>query len=193
LRKDHLGYVRLFSFAKRAGEQVRSAVEKLQSRGARGIILDLRDNGGGLFDEGIKVASVFMEDGDVVTYREPGSDDVTYEAEGDAIEDIPLIVLVNEGTASASEIVSGALQDSGRSELVGTTTYGKGSVQQVIPLPDSSALKFTTAAYLTPSGRNINGTGIDPDIKVKDANAQLAAAARALQHEINDAASSNEG
>lgn len=193
LRSDHLGYVRLFSFAKRAGEQVRAAVEKLRSRGATGIILDLRDNGGGLFDEGIEVASVFIEDGDVVTYREPGSEDVTYDAEGDAIDDVPLVVLVNEGTASASEIVSGALQDRGRAELVGTTTYGKGSVQQVIPLPDSSALKFTTAAYLTPSGRNINGTGIAPDLKVKNPNEQLAAAARALLGEIEASSSANEG
>jgi carboxyl-terminal processing protease len=184
LRADHLGYVHLFSFAKGAGDQVRAAVEKLRSEGATGIILDLRDNGGGLFDEGIKVASDFIQDGDIVTYREPGADDVTYHAEGNAFADIPLVVLVNEGTASSSEIVSGALQDRGRAELVGVTTYGKGSVQQVIPLPDSSALKFTTAAYLTPTGRNINGTGLTPDVKVKDPKAQLRAAVRVLQHEI---------
>ncbi|MEA2459991.1 MAG: carboxyl-terminal processing protease [Actinomycetota bacterium] len=183
LRDDGVGYIRLFSFANHAGEQVRKAVGDLVDKGATGIILDLRDNGGGLFDEGIKVASVFIEDGDIVTYREPGKDDETFDAEGDAFEDLPLVVLVNEGTASASEIVSGALQDRGRAELVGVTTYGKGSVQQVIPLPDSSAIKFTTAAYLTPNGRNINGTGIAPDIKVKDEKKQIPAAVDALQND----------
>jgi carboxyl-terminal processing protease len=162
----NLGYIRLFGFARGAGGQVRRDVEELRERGAKGIILDLRDNGGGLFTEGIAVASVFVEDGVVVRYKERSQPEVSYKAQGDAFEDIPLVVLVNGGTASASEIVTGALQDRHRAIVVGTRTYGKGSVQQVVPLPDSAAMKLTTAAYYTPSGRSINGVGITPDVKV---------------------------
>lgn len=166
LTPDDLGYVRLFGFARDAGEQVRSEVEDLVEQGAEGIILDLRDNGGGLFEEGVNVASVFIEDGKVVTYRDGQDEEIVYEAEGDAFEDVPLVVLVNEGTASASEIVAGALKDRDRAVLIGTTTFGKGSVQEIIPLPDASAVKFTTAAYLTPNGKNINGKGISPDVEI---------------------------
>lgn len=166
LRDDDVGYVRLFGFARNAGRQLRSEVEDLAEQGARGIVLDLRDNGGGLFTEAVNVASVFIEDGTVVVYRDGDSEDVSYEAEGDAVDQIPLVVVVNEGTASASEIVAGAIQDHERGTLVGGTTYGKGSVQEVVELPDSSALKFTTAAYVTPEGRNINGQGIEPDVEV---------------------------
>jgi carboxyl-terminal processing protease len=156
-------------------------VRDLVDRGAKGMILDLRDNGGGLFSEAVDVAGVFIEDGDVVVYRERSKDDVVYEAEGDAFEDIPTVVLVNEGTASASEIVAGALQDSGRAIVVGTTTYGKGSVQQIVPLADSSAMKLTTAAYLTPTGRDIDGQGIEPDVEVDAPYGQRARAVEILQ------------
>jgi len=166
LTRQRLGYIRLLGFARKAGDQVRDQVELLTDRGAEGIVLDLRDNGGGLFSEAINVASVFIEDGEIVTYRDNTSEDVVYDAEGEAFEDVPLVVLVNEGTASASEIVAGALKDRDRAVIIGTTTYGKGSVQEIIPLPDTSALKFTTAAYLTPDGDNINGKGIDPDVRV---------------------------
>ncbi len=163
---DGLGYVRLFGFARGAGEQLRDEVDRLVGAGADGIVLDLRDNGGGLFSEAVDVASLFIEDGDIVIYREQSDDEVAYDAEGDAFEDLPLVVLVNEGTASASEIVAGALQDRDRALVVGETTYGKGSVQRVVMLSDYSALKLTTAAYLTPSGDDINGDGIDPDVEV---------------------------
>ncbi len=172
LRRDDLGYIQLFGFARGAASEVRQEVADMIDRGAEGIVLDLRNNGGGLFSEAVDVASVFIEDGDVVIYREAGragaDDDTTYEAEGDAFEDVPLVVLVNEGTASASEIVAGALQDQERATLIGTTTYGKGSVQEVVRLRDASALKLTTAAYLTPEGRDINGSGIAPDVEVAD-------------------------
>jgi carboxyl-terminal processing protease len=176
---ENIGYVQLYGFARGAGQQVRDEIDGLLDDGAQAIILDLRDNGGGLFSEAIDVASAFIEDGDIVIYREKDRDDVVYEAEGDAFEDIPVAVLVNEGTASASEIVAGALQDRERGIVVGTTTYGKGSVQEVIPLPDASALKLTTAAYLTPSGRSINGKGIEPDVEVEAGRA--AQRARAVQ------------
>ncbi|MGH2755079.1 MAG: S41 family peptidase [Actinomycetota bacterium] len=166
LTAEDLGYIRLLGFARNAGVQVRKEVQELIDEGAEGFVLDLRDNGGGLFSEAIEVASVFIEDGEIVTYRDNTNEDVVYDAEGEAFEDVPLVVLVNEGTASASEIVAGALKDRDRAVIIGTTTYGKGSVQEIIPLPDTSALKFTTAAYLTPDGDDINGEGIDPDVRV---------------------------
>ena len=162
-----LGYVQLFGFARGAGDQVKKRIGDMVDDGVKGIVLDLRDNGGGLFQEAVEVASAFIEDGTIVTYKERASEDVVYEAEGDAFEDLPLVVLVNEGTASASEIVAGALQDLDRAMIIGTETYGKGSVQQVVPLADSSALKLTIALYFTPNGTDLNGDGIDPDIVVE--------------------------
>ena len=172
LRADGLGYIQLFGFARGAGAEVRDEVSDMLDEGAEGIVLDLRNNGGGLFSEAVEVASVFIEDGDVVIYREGPDDELSYEAEGDAFDDVPLVVLVNEGTASASEIVAGALQDQERATLIGTTTYGKGSVQEVVRLRDASALKLTTAAYLTPEGRDINGAGIEPDVEVAETEEQ---------------------
>jgi carboxyl-terminal processing protease len=165
--RGNLGYIRLLGFARGAADQVRDEVEQLTEAGAEGLVLDMRDNGGGLFNEAVRVASVFIEDGEIVKYRERSRRDVVYEAKGDAFEELPLVVLVNEGTASASEIVAGALQDTDRGIVVGTTTFGKGSVQEVIPLLDASAVKLTTAAYVTPEGRNINGRGIKPDVRVE--------------------------
>lgn len=167
LTAQHLGYIRLLGFARGAGAQMRSEVGKLTRQGADGIVLDLRDNGGGLFSEGIDVASVFIDGGKVVTYKARSKPQQVYDAAGGAFTNIPLVVLVNEGTASASEIVAGALQDRNRAILVGEKTYGKGSVQEVFPLPDASALKLTTGAYYTPSGRNISGKGIEPDVEVR--------------------------
>ncbi|MGH2820845.1 MAG: S41 family peptidase [Actinomycetota bacterium] len=163
---EGLGYVRLFGFARGAGKQLRSKVSELTAEGVEGIVLDLRDNGGGLFSEAIDVSSVFLDEGKIVTYKTRREPDQVYEAEGNAFADVPLVVLVNEGTASASEIVAGALQDRNRAILVGDRTYGKGSVQEVFPLADASGLKLTTGAYFTPSGHNINGKGIDPDVQV---------------------------
>lgn len=164
---DDLGYLRLFGFARGAGRQVRNEIAQLQYNGARGLVLDLRDNGGGLFSEAIDVASVFIEDGEIVSYKKRSRPTVVYDARGDAYEDLPVVVLVNEGTASASEIVAGALQDRKRAVVIGRTTYGKGSVQEVVPLRDASAVKLTTASYYTPSGTNIDGTGIRPDVEIK--------------------------
>ncbi|MBA2274830.1 MAG: S41 family peptidase [Actinobacteria bacterium] len=167
--ENDLGYIRLYGFARGAGRQVRRRVAQLRSNGAEGVVLDLRDNGGGLFTEAVNVASVFIEDGAIVSYREKSEPDVVYNAEGDAFEDLPLVVLVNEGSASASEIVAGAIQDRNRALVVGTRTYGKGSVQEVVPLRDASALKLTTAAYVTPDGTDIDGEGVAPDVVVKAA------------------------
>ena len=166
MSSDRLGYVRLLGFARGAGEQLREKVSELTQRGAEGIVLDLRDNGGGLFSEGIDVASVFIDDGTIVSYKARSRPERVYEARGNAFESLPLVVLVNEGTASASEIVAGALQDRERAIVVGEETYGKGSVQEVFPLSDASAVKLTTGSYFTPRGRNITGDGIEPDVEV---------------------------
>ncbi len=163
-----LGYLRLQGFARGAGNQLRDRIESFTEEGVEGLLLDMRDNGGGLFSEAIDVASVFIEDGEIVHYHSRTQDDVTYDAKGDAFEDLPLVVLVNEGTASASEIVAGALQDNDRAILVGTTTFGKGSVQEVVPLLNATAVKLTTAAYLTPDRHDIDGGGINPDVEVRE-------------------------
>ncbi len=167
ITKNDVGYIQLYGFAKGAGQQLERKVENLKEQGARGIVLDLRDNGGGLLSEAISVASVFIEEGEIVTYR-GSSGEIVYEAEGDAFEDIPLVVLVNGGTASASEIVANALQDQGRGKLVGSQTFGKGSVQDIIGLSDLSAVKLTTGTYLSPDGENIDGEGIEPDVVIED-------------------------
>ncbi|MEA2485943.1 MAG: carboxyl-terminal processing protease [Actinomycetota bacterium] len=176
-----IGYVHLFSFSQGAGAQLRARVNEFVSQGAKGLILDLRDNGGGLLDEGVNVASLFIDSGKIVTTKAPGGSDKTYDANGNAIPRLPLVVLVNGGTASASEIVSGALQDHHRAILVGTTTYGKGSVQQIFPLSGDSAMKLTTEHYYTPSGRDINGKGIAPDVVVKSVTAQQPRAVQILK------------
>ena len=165
ITQDNLGYINLVGFARGAGKQLHEEVDELLDKGVDGIVLDMRDNGGGLFSESIDVASVFIEDGVITVYQSP-DEEIEYEAKGDAFEDVPLVVVVNENTASASEIVAGALQDRERAVIVGSTTFGKGSVQEVIPLSDASALKLTTAAYLTPDGTDINGHGIEPDVEV---------------------------
>ncbi|HEX3326533.1 MAG TPA: S41 family peptidase [Actinomycetota bacterium] len=176
-----IAYVHLFSFSQGAGAQLQQRVRDFVAQGAKGMILDLRDNGGGLLDEGVNVASVFINSGRIVTTKSPSGTDQTYDAKGDAVGHLPLVVLVNGGTASASEIVSGALQDHDRAILVGTTTYGKGSVQQIFPLSGDSAMKLTTEHYYTPSGRDINGKGITPDVVVRKVSDQQPRAIQILK------------
>lgn len=174
-----IGYVTLLQFSNQVGTRVRQAAADLTAKGARGIVLDLRGNPGGLLREAVDVASVFIEDGAIVSVRSrtdtngPGQ---TYHAQGDALGDFPLVVLVDAGSASASEIVAGAIQDLQRGEIVGEKTYGKGTVQTVEALQGGGGVKFTTAEYLTSSGDSIEGVGIVPDRQVSGADAQLAAA-----------------
>ena len=167
---DHgvkVGYVSLSAFAQGAGQQVGQAVADLQRRGAQRLIFDLRNNGGGLVDEAVKVASDFLPAGKVVVTTQGlhAPKDVLKTSGGDQTR-LPLVVLVNGNTASASEIVAGALQDYRRATLIGTKTFGKGVVQTVLPLSGGASLKITIAAYLTPLGRNINHKGIEPSIVV---------------------------
>ncbi len=170
--KGDYGYIRISTFNEKTGEETVSAVKSLEAKNPKmkGLVLDLRDNPGGLLDQAVAVSDVFLDGGEVVSQRGRDAQDIErYNAKaGDLTHGLPMVVLTNSGTASAAEIVSGALQDRHRAELVGLTTFGKGSVQSVIPLKggDDGALKLTTARYFTPSGRSIQKTGITPDLEV---------------------------
>ena len=164
----NVGYVRVLVFGMTTGRELSSALDRLQKEGAKGVVLDLRNNGGGYLNAAIDVSSKFVAEGPIVSIDSRTNPLTTIDAENNAIAPKPLAVLVNGFTASASEITSGAIQDSGAGVLIGTRTFGKGVVQTIYPLPDGSALKITTARYLTPSGRDINSVGIAPDIVVSD-------------------------
>lgn len=162
-----LGYIRLNQFSANAAEEMREAIEDLEAQGVTGYILDLRGNPGGLLYASIDIARMWINEGTIVSTvdRQGISDQET--ANGTAITDKPLVVLVDGGSASASEILSGALQDNHRAMLVGTQTFGKGLVQSVRGLGDGSGLAVTVAKYLTPSGRDINHAGIAPDVVIE--------------------------
>lgn len=156
-----LGYVDLTRFTQGSGDEVRVEVERVLHRGAKALILDLRENGGGLLEEGVNVASIFIPDGTIVSTDGRSQPRQVYMAKGHAIPTrIPLVVLVDHNTASAAEIVTGALQDRGRAKVVGTRTYGKGVFQEIQPLSNGGALDFTIGEYFTPSGRNLGGGGV---------------------------------
>jgi carboxyl-terminal processing protease len=161
---NDIGYARLTVFGSNTADELTKALTKLQTEGAKAYVLDLRDNGGGYLNAAIDVSSKFIASGPIVSVEARGGNDTQYDAENIAIPPKPLAVLVNKYTASASEITSGALQDNGIGELIGEKTYGKGVVQTIHPLPDGSAVKITSARYLTPHGRDINLIGIQPDI-----------------------------
>lgn len=164
----NIGYVRLYTFNERSAEDVASAIEDLAGKGAKGFVIDLRDNPGGLLSESVEVLSLFVEDGVAVTVDARNSqEDEVYRVSGRTITEAPVVVVVNENSASASEIVAGALQDHGRAVLVGVKTFGKGSVQQIEPLSFGGAIKLTIAHYLTPKGRSIDKVGVTPDVVVK--------------------------
>lgn len=166
------GYIRIAQFQNSTGADVRKSLDKLLAEGPlKGLILDLRNNPGGILRASVDVAGLFLDGGNVV-YTEGRVDnaDLSYDADPlDAIPGVPLVVLINEGSASASEIVAGALQDHGRAVIMGTQSFGKGSVQTILPLSDSRAIKLTTALYFTPKGRSIQAEGIVPDILVERA------------------------
>jgi carboxyl-terminal processing protease len=165
---NDIGYVQVLVFGLTTGQELANAMEKLEKQGVKGIVLDLRNNGGGYLNAAIDVSSLFIPEGPIVSIDARMRPLTTYDAENTALPTLPLAVLVNEYTASASEITSGAIQDSGAGVLIGTRTFGKGVVQTIYPLPDGSAIKITTARYLTPNGRDINSIGIQPDIAVDD-------------------------
>jgi carboxyl-terminal processing protease len=173
-RFGDVGYLRLSRFGDRAGSEIDADLADLQSQGAGKFVLDLRGNGGGYGDEATAVASAFITSGPIFSTRERNGTTTISRASGKANFHAPLVVLVDGDTASAAEIVAGAIQDDGTGTIVGTRTFGKGVVQSVFPLPDGSAFKVTTARYQTPKGRDINGTGITPDVVVPEPpNAKL--------------------
>jgi carboxyl-terminal processing protease len=169
---DGIGYLRVTQFQEDSGSQTAKAVRKLQSGAElRGLILDLRSNPGGLLTAAVEVSDVFLDGGVVVSTRGRVSQtEATLEANpGDLMNGAPIVILVDSGTASAAEIVAGALQDHQRGLVVGHRTFGKGSVQTILPLENGEALKLTTARYYTPQGRSIQAQGIAPDVILTEA------------------------
>jgi carboxyl-terminal processing protease len=164
---NDIGYIRLREFGSLASDELTKDLEELLAQNPRGIILDLRFNPGGWLDQALKVSDIFLDDGVILTQRWKNGSEQVFEAEAGGIgEEIPLVVLVDRGSASASEIVSGALQDQGRAILIGEKTFGKGAVQTVHTLSDGSQLMVTSAMWFTPNDRLIHGEGLSPDIEV---------------------------
>ena len=163
------GYLRISQFSETTGSEVEAAIAKLKARGPlKGLVLDLRNNPGGVLEAGIEVADAFLERG-VIVSADGRTDESRFSVDaepGDLLGGAPIVVLVNGGSASASEIVAGALRDHHRATLVGRTTFGKGTVQTVLPLSDGQALKLTTSRYYTPSGASIQGKGLRPDLEL---------------------------
>ncbi len=168
------------AFTRGVGRDVTRAMAAETARRPRGVVLDLRDDAGGLLDEAVAVASVFLDGGPVVSYERRGAKPRTLDAFEGGDTATPLVVLVNASTASAAEVVAGALQDRNRAVVVGTRTYGKGSVQEPSTLSDGSALELTVGRYLTPSGRSLDGVGVEPDVLVPPGAAPEIAERRAI-------------
>jgi len=173
---DDIAYLRITSFSERTAANVKTELRKLKKEMGdkfKGVVLDLRNNPGGLLDQAIEVSDVFLDKGEIVSTRGRIEDsNKRFNADsGDMVDGLPMVVIINGGSASASEIVAGALQDHKRAIVIGTKTFGKGSVQTVIPLSVSSgAMRLTTSRYYTPSGRSIQAEGIEPDIIVEQSN-----------------------
>jgi carboxyl-terminal processing protease len=186
--RGNVGVVRISTFNKQTGEATRAAVtaiEKKLGAGLAGFVVDLRSNPGGLLDQAIEVSDVFLDKGEIVSQRGRAKSDIQryYAKDGDLTAGKPIVVLVDEGSASAAEIVAGALQDHRRAVVLGQRSFGKGSVQTLIPLGQDTALRLTTARYFTPSGRSVQEAGIEPDVTVP----QLSDATRADRPRLREA------
>ncbi len=172
LLEPGMGYIRISQFQSRTVEQMHEALDALneenEDEALKGLVLDLRNNPGGVLEGSVEMVDTFLEEGQIVYTKGRVADaKMSFEASrGDRLDGAPIVVLVNGGSASASEIVAGALQDSGRALVIGEKTFGKGSVQSIMPLSDGGALRLTTARYYTPSGRSIQAEGIEPDVTV---------------------------
>lgn len=174
IKNDNILYIRISSFAEENDKEIIKAVKDAQKKlknKLAGIVIDVRNNPGGLLDQAVAVSDLFLDKGEIVSTRSRNEEDtVKYTAQtGDIAAGLPMVVIINEGSASASEIVAGALQDHHRAIVIGEKSFGKGSVQTVIPLGEYGAMRITTARYYTPSGRSIQAKGIEPDILVKQA------------------------
>jgi carboxyl-terminal processing protease len=163
-----IGYVRISNFQSNTGQELTKTLRELGGKeGLKGLVLDLRNNPGGLLSQAVEVADEFLDSGVIVSIKgRDQQEEKTYAQSGDRARGYPIVALINGGSASASEIVAGALQDNRRALILGTTTFGKGSVQTLFPLSDGSGLRLTTALYYTPNGRSIQASGITPDIEV---------------------------
>ncbi|MBL95726.1 MAG: peptidase S41 [Magnetovibrio sp.] len=175
--EENVGYIRITSFTEQTHEGLKKGISSLKKKigpKIEGYVLDLRNNPGGLLDQAINVSDSFLERGEIVSTRARSPEDTERHAArpGDLTDGLPLVILINGGSASASEIVAGALQDHNRAILLGTQSFGKGSVQTIMPLPGHGAMRLTTARYYTPSGRSIQAKGITPDIIVSPASIQ---------------------
>ena len=192
LLADGIGYVRVTMFAEKTGREFKDAVEKLRSQGARALVIDLRNNPGGLLTAAVEVVEPFFPRGELVVYtqgRQPDDRTELRSENGDDPWTVPLALLVNGGSASAAEIVAGALKDTRRAVLVGEKTFGKGSVQTIFPLKGDSALRLTTARYFTPSGVTIHEKGIQPDFReAMTPEEEKAVFLHRLRPDISDAA-----
>jgi carboxyl-terminal processing protease len=194
LEPEGFGYVRISQFVDDTPKNFKDAIETLKRRAGgqlKGLILDLRNDPGGLLLSAVAVAGNFLQGGAVVTIRGRRSSDTQVlksEARGDLLTGMPIVVLINAASASASEVVAGALQDHQRATVMGTQSYGKGSVQTVIPLKGRGALRLTTALYYTPNGRSIQGEGISPDVVVEaPKDAQIESAIRLSENALSGA------
>ena len=166
--KDKIGYLRLTQFGENVYPDVAKALEELQKQGMKALIFDVRSNPGGALDQAVKITSMFLKDGRVVSVKSKDGEEKVSNREGKYFGDFPLVVLINGGSASASEILAGAIKDDKRGILVGEKSFGKGSVQTLVGLPDGDGIKLTIAKYYTPSGVCIHGVGIEPDVKVEE-------------------------
>ncbi len=193
---DQIGYIHIFTFGYTTTDELRTAIQELLDQDAQGLVIDFRNNGGGLLNTAIHVASEFLPEGKVVLYERygDGTQDVHNTISGGLATDIPIVVLINEGSASASEVVAGALQDYERGQLVGVTSFGKGSVQNWVPLNnDQGAVRVTIAKWYTPNNRTIHEIGLTPDVVVEmtdedyenDRDPQLDKAVEILLEQIN--------
>ena len=161
---DNIGYIKFTSFDETTAEDFKSTYEQLASQNIQSLIIDLRNNGGGLVDQAVDIADYFLEKGQVVIYEvDKNGNEEAEMSENDPIINMPVVILTNENTASASEILAGSLKDYGKATIVGTTTYGKGVIQQILSFKDGSGLKITTEEYQTPNHNKINKIGIEPD------------------------------
>ncbi|MCB0050218.1 MAG: hypothetical protein KDE24_11830, partial [Caldilinea sp.] len=176
-----VGYIRHTLFSERSADEMRRAVEELQAAGAHRFVWDLRGNPGGLLNIAVELADMWLDEGIILTEaKADGTRKVFSATPGQVAGNVPLVVIVDGGSASASEIVAGALHDHGRAQLVGSKTYGKGSVQLIHELADRSSLHVTTAQWFTPDGTQISGQGLAPDIAVAEGDDPLPAAVAAL-------------
>ena len=192
IEKDSIGYVRITTFNQNTEEALKDAIDEMKTELGNkltGFVLDLRNNPGGLLDQAIAVSDAFLDKGEIVSTRGRNEEDTKRDnaSSGDIADGLPIVVLINGGSASASEIVAGALQDHKRAIILGTQSFGKGSVQTVIPLPGHGAMRLTTARYYTPSGRSIQAKGIEPDIIVEPAKIETLAVRRFSESDLRGA------